>query len=408
MKKYVTLLLTAALLTSLASCSGSDEQKPGSSTTAQTTTAAPKYDDDDLMINQYYGSDLSKYATIPALSDITVSAKKLQEAYEQEEKYARESFAEYKDTEEGYLLADGDKANIHYKGYSAGEDVKLTDETLASMTNMIYGTDGKLGAGHDLVIGSGAFIGAYESETAPEKNNPGFEEQLIGMKAGEMRTITVTFPDDYGNSEELRGVVIKFDVTVNSIKQGIIPELTDEMVAKYTSDQFKDIASFRKYIERYYTAQYAVEAISEASTFSTFPQELLDKYIKEYVYDYIDYMYGNTQLTDAEIKVIYDEQYNNAKKNAETNIKNQLILETLFQRLNITLTYAEYKAELKKDFEQYSFTYYYYYGLTTQEDVEEFFGEDYFVSQFKSAKLQELLPDHVTVVEAPPATEEAE
>src|SRR3954464_12136658 len=59
---------------------------------------------------------------------------------------------------------------------------------------------------------------------------PGFEEQLAGAQAGEERTITITFPDDYG-AEELRGRDAEFAVTVNEVKRKELPELDDEFAS---------------------------------------------------------------------------------------------------------------------------------------------------------------------------------
>jgi len=59
---------------------------------------------------------------------------------------------------------------------------------------------------------------------------PGFEEQLVGAKAGEERTITITFPDDYG-AEELKGREAQFAVTVNEVKRKELPELDDEFAS---------------------------------------------------------------------------------------------------------------------------------------------------------------------------------
>ena len=59
---------------------------------------------------------------------------------------------------------------------------------------------------------------------------PGFEEQLAGVKAGEQRTITITFPDDYG-AEHLRGREAQFDVTVSEVKRKELPELDDEFAS---------------------------------------------------------------------------------------------------------------------------------------------------------------------------------
>jgi trigger factor len=59
---------------------------------------------------------------------------------------------------------------------------------------------------------------------------PGFEEQLVGAKAGDERTVTITFPDDYG-AEHLRGREAQFAVTVNEVKRKELPELDDEFAS---------------------------------------------------------------------------------------------------------------------------------------------------------------------------------
>ncbi|MEK7478029.1 MAG: FKBP-type peptidyl-prolyl cis-trans isomerase, partial [Patescibacteria group bacterium] len=67
-----------------------------------------------------------------------------------------------------------------------------------------------------LEIGSGRFI-------------PGFEDQMIGMKAGEERVIEVTFPADYQQAD-LQNEKVKFEIKLLEIKEKILPELTDELV----------------------------------------------------------------------------------------------------------------------------------------------------------------------------------
>jgi trigger factor len=76
---------------------------------------------------------------------------------------------------------------------------------------------------------------------------PGFEEQLAGVRAGEERTITITFPDDYG-AEQLRGREAEFAVTVSEVKRKELPELNDEFASDAagldTLDELReDIAS---------------------------------------------------------------------------------------------------------------------------------------------------------------------
>ena len=59
---------------------------------------------------------------------------------------------------------------------------------------------------------------------------PGFEEQLTGAKAGDERTVNVTFPDDYGASE-LAGKEAEFAVTVKEVKRKDLPELDDDFAS---------------------------------------------------------------------------------------------------------------------------------------------------------------------------------
>ncbi|ALB01798.1 trigger factor [Francisella persica ATCC VR-331] len=71
----------------------------------------------------------------------------------------------------------------------------------------------------DVIIGSGQMI-------------PGFEDGIIGMKKGEQKTITATFPQDYQN-KDLAGAEAIFDITVNKIQQAELPEVDDEFVKKF-------------------------------------------------------------------------------------------------------------------------------------------------------------------------------
>jgi trigger factor len=59
---------------------------------------------------------------------------------------------------------------------------------------------------------------------------PGFEEQLAGARAGDRRTVRITFPDDYG-AENLAGKEAEFEVTVNEVKRKDLPELNDDFAS---------------------------------------------------------------------------------------------------------------------------------------------------------------------------------
>ena len=90
--------------------------------------------------------------------------------------------------------------------------------------------DGGKAEGHSLELGSGAFI-------------PGFEDQLVGTKAGDEKDVNVTFPEEY-HAEELAGKPVVFKVKVHEVKEKQLPTIDDEF-AKDVSE-FDTLEAFRK------------------------------------------------------------------------------------------------------------------------------------------------------------------
>ena len=77
---------------------------------------------------------------------------------------------------------------------------------------------------------------------------PGFEEGIVGHKAGDKFTIDVTFPEEY-HSEKLKGKAAKFDITLKKVEVMVLPELTDEFVAKFGPNT-KSVADLRAEIRK--------------------------------------------------------------------------------------------------------------------------------------------------------------
>ena len=121
---------------------------------------------------------------------------------ETEIKSMLESLAELVEVDRAAV--DGDTVNINYVGLLNGEAFE-------------GGTDDSE-TGHDLVLGSNSFI-------------DGFEEGLIGAVAGDKIELNLIFPENYGK-EELNGQAVVFQVTVNAVKESVVPEFTDELLAE--------------------------------------------------------------------------------------------------------------------------------------------------------------------------------
>jgi trigger factor len=102
----------------------------------------------------------------------------------------------------------------------ASHKAKEGDTVVIDFVGKIDGTefDGGKGEDYSLELGSGTFI-------------PGFEDQLVGAKTGEERTVKVAFPADYG-AEELKGKDAEFDVTVKGVKVPKPVEIDDAMAEK--------------------------------------------------------------------------------------------------------------------------------------------------------------------------------
>ena len=117
--------------------------------------------------------------------------------------------------------------------------------------------EGGKGENYDLKLGSGSFV-------------PGFEEQIIGMKAGEEKDLDITFPEDY--HPELAGKAVVFHVKVNEVKEPQAPEVDDEF-AKDVSE-FDTLEEFRKDLETKLVERKSAEAKAD------FERSVMDQLIE--------------------------------------------------------------------------------------------------------------------------------
>jgi trigger factor len=108
------------------------------------------------------------------------------------------------------------------------------DHVVIDYVGSVDGTEFEGGTGRDqlLELGSGRLV-------------PGFEEQLIGASAGDERTVTITFPEDY-QATELAGLQAQFAVTVNEVKEKRLPELNDDFASDAT--EFDTLQELRENI----------------------------------------------------------------------------------------------------------------------------------------------------------------
>jgi trigger factor len=172
------------------------------------------------------------------------------EEVEERLKEIAEQSAELVEAPEDAQAKEGDTVNIDFEGFLEGEAF-----------------EGGKAEGFDLKLGSKQFI-------------PGFEDQLIGVKKGEEKTIKVTFPEDYG-SEKLAGKETEFKIKVNAIKVKGEVKIDDELAKKLLQGQ--EDATVEKLKEEL-KKQMEAEALNKLYN-ETKKAELLEKLVDTIEFD---------------------------------------------------------------------------------------------------------------------------
>ena len=199
--------------------------------------------------------------TLPDLKSITVTVEPAQTVNQEEVDDVIQRALDANPDVVDDISKEGDTVNIDYSGSIDG--VKF---------------DGGTAEKQDIKLGSGQFI-------------PGFEDQLIGKKAGEEVTVKVTFPEAYGN-EELAGKDAEFAVKIHEVKRPAT--LSDEWVKNYKETTANTIAEYREEVRKqlqtrkdfnYHSniQELAIQQISEQAKIE--PSEKLMEYAKAYLLD---------------------------------------------------------------------------------------------------------------------------
>ena len=226
----------------------------------------------------------------------------------------------------------GDTADIDFEGFDNG-----------------VAFDGGKGENFDLEIGSGSFV-------------PGFEDQLISMKAGEEKDIDITFPKDY--TPELAGKPVVFHVKVNEVKVKEVPALDDEFAKDVSEfDTLKDLkADIKKKLtaERTEAAQRAFEDVLMAKVAegveADVPHEMVDLQAEQMTEGFkqqlaaqgipFDQYLKMTNTTEADFK-------SQAYGPAEQQVKMDLAISAIVKAESLEASDDEVEAEMKKVADKY-------------------------------------------------------
>ncbi|MPM48186.1 Trigger factor [bioreactor metagenome] len=227
----------------------------------------------------------------------------------------------------------GDVAVIDYDGFLDGEPFS-----------------GGKAEGCELILGSGSFI-------------PGFEEQVVGMSAGDERDINVTFPEDY-HGKDVAGKAVVFKVKLHEVKESIAPTVDDEF-AKDVSE-FETLAELKEDIIKKLTEK------AEAAANQKFESNLLAKLVEKMEVEIPEAMvdYEADRVVDdfanrVQQQGIPFEKYlemtgssraqlrGQFKDNAKRQVQTRLALDAVVAADAITVSDEEIENEIAKIAEQY-------------------------------------------------------
>ena len=242
---------------------------------------------------------------------------------------------------------------------------------------------GGKGEGHELELGSGSFV-------------PGFEDQVIGMKAGEEKDIDITFPEDY--QKDLAGKKVVFHVKVNEVKFKELPKLDDDFakdVSEFdTIDELK--ADIRKQIEA--DRQKAVDVAYEnaliekvAETIECeIPEVLIEQQCRRFLEEFKSRIMAQGIPYDQYVKMTgMDEKkfMEDGREPALKQVKMDLAITQIIEQEKLDVSAEEIEEEYKKLSG--------YYGMDV-DMVKKYLGENEVRTQVLNTKAIAVVVDNAT------------
>ena len=233
---------------------------------------------------------------------------------------------------------------------SVDREAKSGDTAVIDFEGFLNGKpfEGGKGENHNLELGSGSFV-------------PGFEDQVIGMKAGEEKDINITFPENY--HEDLAGKAVVFKVKVHEVKEKEVPEMDDEFAKDVSEfDTLKELkADLKKKIteERQKDADRAFEENLMNQVAENITADIPDVMVENQARQYLDNFKAqiSRQFPYEEYKKMTgmdDEKLlADAREPALRQVKMDLAVAAIIKAENIEASDEDVEAEYKKMAEQF-------------------------------------------------------
>jgi trigger factor len=273
------------------------------------------------------------------------------------------------------------KQNRAFAAKGEGAEAALGDRVVIDFLGMIDGTpfEGGKGEGTQLELGSGSFI-------------PGFEEQLVGAKAGEQRQVQVAFPADY-QAQHLAGKDAVFDVTVKEVQTPGEVAINDELAKGFgmeSLDKLKD--AVRTAIQRDYETRSRqrlkrelLDALDAKYTFEL-PPSLVDQEFQG-VWSQVEADMKRSNRSFAEEGTSEEEAKADYRRIAERRVRLGLVLAQIGDKADIKVTDDEVTQALVERVRQFP---------GQEKQVWEFYRKNpQAMAEIRAPLFEEKVVDHI-------------
>lgn len=280
-------------------------------------------------------------------------------------------------------IKDGDKVNVDY-------------------VETISGTEKDSKTGYSLTIGNNTL-------------GDGSDDQLIGSKAGDVKEITVTYPDDYSDTT-VAGLTATYKVTINYISVTTVPEYTDALVKKATDGEYTTTDAYTKHLREDLQADKnknaddedkasVLKAVEEKVTFDKYPEEEIKTYIQTTVNNakqnaenygidvstYLTYFYG------ASDEAAFLDKLHTSVENV---MKEKIVVSCIALDNDLLADDADVKAYRAKVVEDNN--------LENDSDVDKYYTEDDLMFYATEENVLDFLMKRAVETEATEASEDTE
>lgn len=244
--------------------------------------------------------------------------------------------------------------------------------------------EGGAGTDYELELGSGTFI-------------DGFEDGVVGHSIGEKFDLNLTFPENY-DSEELAGQAVVFTVTLKSLQEKNVPELTVDILAELGSEA-KTIEEYKAKVrsdletsnkesaESAFLGAVWEELVANCEV-KKFPEGKVDEYVSNLKEEYSYY----AQMYGMEVEELFKQMYGTSiEEIAKKTATQELAIELIAEKEDLALTDKDYDAGVKDLAAQYGY-----------EDIEEFetaYGKEGIRQALLQEKVGDFLVKHCVQVE---------